>query len=394
MGERIHPRSKRKFSWGKRKTRGLTFRSDPRSPRNKIYIIDYYLPDGTRKRETIGPNKRDALDVLAKRRTQIREGKWFELEKESRIYFRELSEKFLKEYSRPPKKAMSSVGRDRLSVKHLNNFFGNKLAHQITHEAVEAYQNKRLDDGVKSGTINREVGCLKTIFNKAVDWKLVKFSPASKVKMLKEPAPIVRYLGKEEIGKLLKACKISESPESNKLVAKHPYPIVFIALNTGMRLGEILNLKWRDIDFVNGFIHIEKAKGGKRRDIPLSPELTQVLKYGIKVENTEHVFCNGNGTPFRNINRSWKTAKRRAGITNFRFHDLRHTFASYLVMGGVDLYTVSELLGHSSVEVTQRYAHLSPEHKKLAVKTLSKTLTGIDTLMDILNMPSEKPVPS
>jgi len=383
MGERIHPKSKKKFSWGKRKTRGLTFTFDPGNPRNKIYIIDYYLPDGTRKRERIGPNKRDALDVLAKRRTQIREDKWFELERESKIYFRELSEKFLKEYSRPPKKAVSSVGRDRLSVKHLNKFFGNKLAHQITREAIEAYQNKRLDDGVVGGTVNREVACLKTIFNKAVDWKLVKFSPARKIKMLKEPPPIVRYLSEQELPKLLKACEISE--------AKGLYPIVFVGLNTGMRLGEILNLKWRDIDFINGFIHVEKAKGEKRRDIPLTTELTKVLKFGIKVENTEYVFCDENGKPFRNINRSWKTAKRRAGIKNFRFHDLRHTFASYLVMGGVDLYMVSELLGHSSVEVTKRYAHLSPKYKKRAMEVLSKIVTAMDTSMDTSRVSSEKP---
>jgi len=390
MGERIHPKSKKKFSWAKRKTRGVTSKPDPSNPRKKIYIIDYYLPDGTRKRERIGPNKRDAEDVLAKRRTEIREGKYWEIKRESKILFKDLSEKFLKEYSRPPKKAISSVGRDKLSVKHLNKFFGNKLVHQITREAIEDYQNKRLDDGVVSGTVNREVACLKTIFNKAVDWKVVKFSPARKIKMLKESPPIVRYLSREEIGKLLKACKISESSKYKKTAAKHLYPIVFTALNTGMRLGEILNLKWRDIDFMNGFIHIEKAKGEKRRDMPLTTELTQVLKCGIKVENSEYVFCHENGAPFSNINRSWKTAKRRAGIKHFRFHDLRHTFASYLVMGGVDLYTVSELLGHSSVEVTKRYAHLSPKYKKRAVEALSKILPGIDTFIDTLNMPSEK----
>jgi len=382
MGERIHPKSKKKFSWEKRKISGLNSRPDPSNPRKRIYVIDYYLPSGKRKRERIGPSKRDALDVLAKRRAQIREGKYFELERESKIYFRELSEKFLREYSRPPKKAISSVGRDRLSVKHLNNFFGSKLVHQISREIIEEYQNKRLDDGVLSGTVNREVACLKTIFNKAVDWKLVRESPARKIKMLNEPPPIVRYLSEEELPKLLKACEISK--------AKHLYPIVFTALNTGMRLDEILKLRWRDIDFINGFIHIEVAKGGKRRDIPLTTELTRLLKYGIKVEDTEYVFCDAKGRPFTNINRSWKTAKRRAGIKNFRFHDLRHTFASYLVMGGVDLYMVSELLGHSSIDVTKRYAHLSPKYKKRAVEVLSKIVTSMDTSMDTSRVPSEK----
>ena len=144
---------------------------------------------------------------------------------------------------------------------------------------------------------------MKTIFNKAIDWKLTKENPASKIKMLREPPPIVRYLATDEIEKLLEACQKSE--------AKHLYPIVFVALNTGMRLGEILNLKWRDVDLPNGYIHIEKAKGGKRRDIPLNSELTNLLRFSIKKPNTEYVFCDENGKPFSNINRSWKTAKNK-----------------------------------------------------------------------------------
>ena len=106
--------------------------------------------------------------------------------------------------------------------------------------------------------------------------------------MLKEPPPIVRYLTKEEIPGLLKTCKMSE--------AKHLYPIVFIALNTRMRLDEILKLKWQDIHLANVYIHIEKAKGGKRRDIPLNYELTRQLKYGIKLPNSEYRFTDENGS--------------------------------------------------------------------------------------------------
>jgi integrase len=157
-----------------------------------------------------------------------------------------------------------------------------------------------------------------------------------------------------------------------------------------MRLDEILKLKWRDINLPKGLIHIEKAKGSKRRDISLNSELTNLLRFCIKKPNTEYVFCDENGKPFTNINRPWRTAKRRAGIKNFRFHDLRHTYASYLVMSNVDLYVVSELLGHSSIQVTQRYAHLSPKYKKMAVEQLSKVFSQIDTSIDNLGLSSEK----
>jgi len=380
MIKRTHQKSGKVFEWKKRETSGLIERYDPKL-RKKVYTIDYYLPNGKRKREKIGTSKRDALDVLGKRRAQIREGKFFELERESKIYFKEISEKFLREYSRPPKKEISSCGRDRVLVKNLNKFFADKFLCKITRESIEDYQNRRLDEGISNSTVNREVACLKLIFNKAIDWKLTKHNPARKIKMLKEPPPIVRYLSKEQIPNLLKACKMS--------AAEHLYPIVFIALNTGMRLDEILKLRWRDIDLANGYIHIEKAKGGKRRDIPLNSELTKLLRFSIKKPNTEYVFCDGDGKPFRNINRSWKTAKRRAGIKNFRFHDLRHTYASYLRMAGVDLHTIGELLGHSSADMTKRYAHLSPKHKTMAVELLSKVFGQIDTSMDTSGVPSK-----
>jgi len=383
MGERIHPKSGKVYRWGKREVQGLIESYDSKL-RKKVYTIEYYLPNLKKKREKIGTCKRDALDRLAEVRTEIRnikQGRSSEFEIKKKLQFEEISGKFLNEYSRPPRKEASSCARDKFLVKNLNKFFGNKFLHQITRESIEDYQNKRLDEGKSHSTINREVACMKTIFNKAIDWKLTKENPASKIKMLREPPPIVRYLATDEIEKLLKGCEMSE--------AKHLYPIVFVALNTGMRLDEILKLKWRDVDLPNGYIHIEKAKGGKRRDIPLNSELTNLLRFSIKKPNTEYLFCDENDKPFSNINRSWKTAKRRAGIKNFRFHDLRHSFASYLVMSGVDLYTVSKLLGHSSVEVTQRYAHLSPKYKKMAVEVLSKVFTQYKQKIDTLKAPSE-----
>jgi integrase len=151
-----------------------------------------------------------------------------------------------------------------------------------------------------------------------------------------------------------------------------------------MRKGEISNLRLRDIGLANKFIHVETSKSGKRRDIPMNNFLTETVRFDIKKPGSEYVFCNDNGKPFIHVDRSFKTALKRAGIRNFRFQDLRHTFASYLAMAGVSIYTISKLLGHTSVRVTERYAHLSPKDTAAAVDLLPGHLAKAnDTLMTL-----------
>lgn len=341
----------------------------------KVYWIDYtYRIDGKtkRRREKIGPSKKLALKVLAKRTTQVTEKKWFDLEKQEQIYFRDFSREFLERHS----KNKISFKRDEGIVKLLNDYFGDKLLHQITPLMIENYRKIRLDKGRTKATVNREVACLKCMFNKAMLWGKIKENPVTKVKFFKEENTIVRYLAEDERERLLKACNLSD--------AVHLYPIVVVALNTGMRKGEIINLRWRDIDLANKFIHVETSKSGKRRDVPMNKFLTETVRFDIKKPGSEYVFCNDKGKPFIHVDRSFKTALKRAGIRDFRFHDLRHTFASYLVMAGVSIYTVSKLLGHSSVRVTERYAHLSPKETVAAVDLLPGHLAKANnTLMTL-----------
>jgi len=341
----------------------------------KIYWIDYtYRADGRkkRKREKIGTSKKLALDVLAKRTTQIKEGKWWQIEKQKEIYFGDFSQEFLERHSRNKR----SFRRDEGIVKILNNRFGDKLLHRITPLMVEDYRKIRLDEGRAKATVNREVACLKCMFNKATLWDKAKENPVAKVQLFKEDNMIVRYLTDDERERLLKACKIS--------TATHLYPIVIVALNTGMRKGEILNLRWRDIDLANRFIHIETSKSGKRRDIPMNDLLTETLKYGIKKPGSEYVFCDENGEPFTRLDRSFKTALKRAGIRSFRFHDCRHTFSSYWMMSGGDIYKLSQILGHSTVKVTERYAHLSPDYGRDTIELMGRHMSKTnDTWMTL-----------
>ncbi len=177
-----------------------------------------------------------------------------------------------------------------------------------------------------------------------------------KVKQLEENNKRLRYLTIEELQRLLGCC----SP--------HLKPIVLVSVNTGMRKGEILNLKWNQVDLRHNFILLDKTKNGERREIPINSTLKELFASMPRSLESECVFVDKNGKPYGNIKRGFHTALKKAGIRDFHFHDLRHTFASHLVMTGVDLPSVKELLGHKSLTMTLRYAHLSPGHKRKAVE--------------------------
>jgi len=196
-----------------------------------------------------------------------------------------------------------------------------------------------------------------------------KKNPVKQIKFYKENNKRLRYLEPEEINRLLQEC------------SEHLRPIVILALNTGMRLGEILNLKWRDIDLDQKLIYIIHTKSGEKREVPLNNLLVKLLEKMKKTsENNDYVFSHKNGLPYNRVYKGFKSACKRANIEDFRFHDLRHTFASHLVMNGVDLKTVQELLGHKTFTMTLRYAHLSPDHKRKAVDIIDNKMQNIVTI--------------
>jgi integrase len=199
---------------------------------------------------------------------------------------------------------------------------------------IEKYKAKRLEK-VKPATVNRELATLKNMFTMAIKWGYIKINPAKEVKLLKEPPGRLRYLKPEEAEVLLSSC------------ADHIRPIVVTALNTGMRKGELQKLKWAYVDFKNQKITVINAKNNESRIIPINKTLYKEL-YALL---------------------------EKANIEDFRFHDLRHTFGSYLVMQGVDLKTVQQIMGHKDIRMTMRYAHLSPEYVQKAVETLDSLWT-------------------
>jgi integrase len=325
--------------------------------RGTTWYIDYYA-GYKRRRERIGPSKRQAETVLKKRMVQVAENRFLEVEKYEKIKFEKMTDLYLENYSKPNKK---SSRRDATSINNLKPFFAGIHLHEITPLDIEKYKKKRQLQ-VSDATVNREIGCLKHMFTKAIEWGKVKENPGKKVKLLRERNRRVRYLEEKEIKRLYNAC------------AEHLKPIVIVALNTGMRKEEILSLRWKDLDFRSRIISILDTKNGERREIPMNDIVYKTLLAVRKIPDSSWVFCKKNGERYGNVRKAFEGAKKRAGIVDFRFHDLRHTFASHLVMAGVDLKTVQELLGHKSFEMTLRYAHLSPDHKKTALDVLGKRL--------------------
>ncbi len=325
------------------------------------WYIDYYA-NGRRRREKIGPSKKLAKEVLQKRKVQIAENRFLDVKKNQKIRFEDFAQDFIVSYSKPNKR---SWWRDAGIVKLLSGFYGGKYLHEIDVKSIEEYKTLRAKV-VKPATVNKELACLKCMLNRAVDWGKLDLNPASRVKLMRENNKRLRYLEKEEIPRLLDNC-------SPKLKS-----IVILALNTGMRKGEIENLKWRDIDFQNSYICITEQKNGEKDYIPLNEPSRQALGATPKHPSSPYVFCKKGGDTY-NLRKSFETALKESGILDFHFHDLRHTFASHLAMSGVDLNTVRELMRHKDFHTTLRYAHLSRDHKTRAVNVLANQMATIWT---------------
>lgn len=287
------------------------------------------------------------------------------------------------------------------TVKNITRCFlrgnlDNYLLPDITPVLIDQWRTQRLRNNRSIATVNRDITSLKAALSKAVLWEFIEKNPLERLKQLKTDRSIkVRYLSSHEEQCLREALILREKkikfernnanqwrqergydllPELDKFeFADHIRPMVLLSLNTGLRQGEVFSLKWENINFERALITIEGnfAKSGKTRHVPLNSEALSALKRWQKqTANTKYIFVNKKNEPFDNVKTSWTKILKFAKIENFRWHDMRHHFASRLVMSGVDLNTVRELLGHSDLSMTLRYAHLAPEHKAIAVEKL------------------------
>lgn len=275
----------------------------------------------------------------------------------------------------------------------------NKKLGEINAWVVERWRVCRLKAGTKASTVNRDLDDLRSALAKAVAWGLIEAHPLADVKRSRiDTKAVVRFLDDGERTRLMVALDAREerirrerdranawrTERSYPLLqdlraaafADHLKPLVIFSLHTGARRGELFHLTWGDVDLARGNLTVrgENAKSLRTRHIPLNAEALATLrawrKQAVDVGDDALVFPGKGGRPLTNTRKSWEALLKEAGISNFRWHDLRHDFASRLVMAGIDLNTVRELLGHSDYQMTLRYAHLAPEHKAAAVARL------------------------
>jgi integrase len=311
------------------------------------------------RRSTGTTDKRLAEAILGQVKVQMVEGRFFEKPTAQQRTVTELLDRYLSEHAA----RRANYRREMTSVKTLKVFFGNPMLEQVTPKRIVAYKNQRYTDGVKPATINRELATLKKAFNLARrEWEWCQDNPVCRVSMERENNTRDRWLTVDEETRLLNAA----SPWLRELM--------LFAIHTGMRMGEILGLMWTGVDLFRRTVTVFKSKNGEQRTIPLNQTALALLKHkaGSRSVDTELVFPSNAHTRLNasNISRSLNLALEKAKLTNFHFHDLRHTCATRMVQAGVDLYKVQRLLGHKSPIMTQRYAHHYPESLRAGVEVL------------------------
>ena len=331
-----------------------------------VYWIVYFDALGKRHREKIGP-KPLAIAAYQKRKTEVREGKLFPNLRYNRVNFGELCDDFKR--AKPSHWSIGRKGSSRGDLfHHVKDWFKERPAALVTPQLIEEKLNGLIKKGRAPSTANRYRSILSSIFTWAIRNDRIASNPVRSVGLRREENHGIRFLEEKE-EKTLRAAIVDIAPEHE--------PAFSLALYTGMRLGEQRSLTWSDVDIDRGFLYLRKTKSGKPRPIPLNAEAKEALQRLKKSGRYEQV---SPGHP-----RFWfEKAIVNAKIVGFRWHDLRHTFASRMVMAGVDLRTVQELLGHESIAMTLRYAHLAPRHLRAAVDAISQTKPGPKRLPPVL----------
>ena len=359
-----------------------------------VYGISYRSGD-KKHREIVGPLLGEARAKLEEVHAMAKSGGFISAAAQRKFTFSHLAKKYEENQSEDYPQSSK-----RYFVKALLEYFGDMRLSQITPLEIENFKKMRKETPTLSRrprsdvAVNRELETLRHMLNRAVLWKTLakspfdEFSKAGVRIFYEERNDRCRYLKEEEIQRLLVACPA------------YLRNIVQGALLTGLRKGDLLALKWSDVDLERRILYFnERKKGGKRGEKVLSGDLVELLR-GIDRNGSDYVFTGPQGEPLKDVKRAFKSALRKAAIEDFHFHDLRHTSASYLAMRSHNMKVVQEHLGHSSLAMTERYAHLADEYLRSEVEKLDGLFTvgqsgkilvrrdEIDNLLKNSNLPS------
>lgn len=318
------------------------------------------------------PTKTLAQDWAQKAETQIKENTYFPAMQAQRHTLNEAIDLYVQ-------KLRHASNSQQTTISQLNvwrTLIGDFNLAQITPAKIVGTLNKIENTQTptgktrSAGTLNRYLSVLSsalTFAKKELGW--IQNNPAFNVSKMPEPQGRVRFLSDDERERLLGTAKQASNP--------FLYPAVILAISTGARRGEILSLRWEDVDLDKGWARIQKTKNGERRGIPIKSDALIAMRdlYNNRPSDI-FVFPNeSNSGPF-DIRRSWEKAIKQAHIEDFRFHDLRHTCASYLRMDGASDGEIADVLGHKTLQMVKRYAHVSDKHKSDVVEKMNKKIFG------------------
>ncbi|MGH7427812.1 MAG: tyrosine-type recombinase/integrase, partial [Candidatus Methylomirabilaceae bacterium] len=350
-----------------RRERGLYFRlrkfgTQKHDGRRGDWWICYADQYGRIHHEKVGARTL-ALEAYRKRKTEVREGTFFpQKDRPKPILFSQLAADFLKHAQINNKR---SYRTDELRMRRLLEKFGDREAESVTAEEIEQFKGElTTEKKLKPATVNRHLALMKTIYSVGIRHKKVTMNPVRLVTLYRENNKRVRYLTDEEQFRLFRS------------LPERYHPIVEVGLLTGLRAGNLIGLRWREVDLDVGVYTIPESKSGDPLRLPMHSRVKEILS--SLPRNGIYVFAEVDGQPPWDFTHTFADAVRRAGIHDLHLHDLRHTWASRMAMAGVDLRTIQTLGGWKTLQMVERYTHLSPDHTRQAIERLQIPVTIIE----------------
>jgi integrase len=351
-------------------------------PEKNRWLVEIRYPDGSRLRKRFR-REREALRLWSAEQTKIENGTWHE--HASKTISFETALKQYREYSAIQNRSHHSYVEPALSVWEAQ-ITPNTLLAKLTPALIEHVKLRRAQD-VAHTTVDKDLAVLKAFFNWCMARSLAASNPVSRVKFFNEDNSRLRYLTEDEYNRLIQAAKTIET--SPCLAEK-----IILSIHTGLRRGSLFSLRWDYVDFLSRVLRVPRTKSGRPHAVPLNATVLTTLQalYTERLPECPYVFAHTTGRkagePVKDVKNAFHTALDIAAIKDFTWHDLRHTFASWLIMKGASLRSVAERLGHRGLRMVMRYAHLSPAYLSAEVGLLDPATPTAPA--PIMGRPTEK----
>lgn len=337
------------------------------SYRVRVRLKGYPPQTATFKRKT------DAAQWAVHTESAIREGRHFKTREAKKHTLDKLIDRYIENVLPTKTDSQKFIQNQKAQLEWWRSKLGYYVIADVTPALVAEYRDKisTKDKKHSPSTINRYLAALSHVFTVAVnEWGWAEDNPVRKVTKMREPRGRVRFLSDEEREKLLEACKVHPN--------KSLYVVVVLAISTGARLMEVMSLKWQDVDLKTKRVILHDTKNGERRVLHLAGLAFDLVEKHHKDRDKESalVFPGRSKEIPMKIDKFWQEAIKAAELENFRFHDLRHSAASYLAMNGASLAEIAEILGHKTLQMVKRYAHLSEAHTSKVVASMNERIFG------------------